>query len=165
MTAIDDAVQAARRWRIEHFPGDGSLPVAPGRHLTVIACMDSRLDIFGLLGLGIGDAHVIRNAGGILSDDMLRSLAISQRKLGTREVILVHHTDCGLMKITDESFAAELEHDTGERPRWSPGAFTDPVTSVRESMRRIRQSPFVPHRGEVRGFVYHVEDGELREVH
>ena len=164
MTATDDAIQAARRWRVEHFPGDGTLPVAPGKKMTVIACMDSRLDIFGLLGLAIGDAHVIRNAGGILTEDMLRSLTISQRKLGTREVVLIHHTDCGLMKITDESFGAELEAETGTRPDWVPGAFRDPVESVRESMRRIRQSPFVPHRGDVRGFVYHVENGELREV-
>jgi carbonic anhydrase len=165
MTATDDAVLASRRWRDQHFPGDGSLPVAPGKHLAVVACMDSRLDIFGLLGLGIGEAHVIRNAGGIITDDMLRSLAISQRKLGTREIILVHHTDCGLQKVTDEEFAEELEQDTGTRPTWTAGAFTDPAESVRESMRRIRQSPYVPNRGDVRGFVYHVESGELREVH
>jgi carbonic anhydrase len=165
MTATDDALAAARTWRTEHFPGDGSLPVAPGKHLAVVACMDSRLDVFGLLGLGIGEAHVMRNAGGIITDDMLRSLSISQRKLGTKEIILVHHTDCGLMKVTDESFAAEVEADTGARPEWVAGAFTDPVSSVRESMRRIRQSPFIPQRGDVRGFVYHVESGELREVH
>ena len=139
-------------------------PVAPAKRLAVVACMDSRIDTFALLGLQVGEAHVMRNAGGVITDDMVRSLAISQRKLGTREIVLVHHTDCGLTKTTDAQFAAELERDTGASPTWTAEAFTDPVASLRESMHRIRTSPFVPERGSVRGFVYDVDTGELREV-
>jgi carbonic anhydrase len=164
VTAADDAVVAAKEWQRNHFPGKGHLPVAPAKRMAVVACMDSRLDIFALLGLAIGDAHVLRNGGGVISDDMIRSLAVSQRKLGTQEIVLVHHTDCGQTKVSDDEFTAELERDTGERPAWPIFAFTDPVADVRESMHRIRTSPFIPNRGQVRGFVYHVETGELREV-
>ena len=165
VTATDDAVLASRAWRERHFPNEGHLDVAPRKQLAVVACMDSRIDVFGLLGLGIGEAHVLRNAGGVITDDMIRSLAISQRRLGTREVVLVHHTDCGLMQLSEDGFKAELEAQTGMRPTWAVESFTDPVVSVRQSMERIRRSPFIPHRGQVRGFVYNVDNGELREAH
>lgn len=165
VTATDDAVLASRAWRERNFPTDSHPDVAPRRHLAVVACMDSRIDVFGMLGLDIGDAHVLRNAGGVITDDMIRSLAISQRRLGTREIVLVHHTDCGLMHLSEDGFKSELEAQTGVRPSWSVESFTDPVASVRQSMQRIRISPFVPHRGQVRGFVYDVDTGELREAH
>jgi carbonic anhydrase len=165
VTATDDAVIASRTWRQSHFPSEGHLEVAPRKKLAVVACMDSRIDVFGLLGLEVGEAHVLRNAGGVVTDDMIRSLAISQRKLGTREILLVHHTDCGLMRLSEDGFKAELEAQTGMRPAWAVESFTDPVASVRQSMQRIRVSPFIPHRGEVRGFVYDVDTGELREAH
>ena len=125
--------------------------------------MDARLVPLRVLGLEAGDAHIIRNAGGIATNDAIRSLAISQRKLGTEEIVLLHHTDCGMAKFTDEEFVQELESETGARPEWSPGAFADADESVRESIRRIRESPFIPHKN-VRGYVYAVEDGSLREV-
>lgn len=165
VTATDDAVLAAQSWRANSFPDAAGLDAAPARQLTVVACMDARIDVFGLLGLRIGQAHVLRNAGGVITDDMIRSIAISQRRLGTREVILLHHTRCGLMTLTEDGFKRELESETGVRPTWAVESFTDPVESVRQSMQRIRVSPFVPHRGQVRGFVYDVDTGELREVH
>ncbi len=164
MTATDEAVIASKLWRESHFPGPGHVDVSPRKHLAVVACMDSRIDVFGVLGLEIGDAHVMRNAGGVVTDDMIRSLAISQRKLGTREILLVHHTDCGLLKLTEDGFKAELEAATGMRPAWAVESFTDPVVSVRQSVQRIRMSPFIPHREAVRGFVYDVDTGELREA-
>jgi carbonic anhydrase len=164
VTATDDAVVASREWRVRTFPNEMPSEVSPRRHLAVVACMDSRIDVFGMLGLHVGDAHVLRNAGGVITDDMIRSLAISQRRLGTREIVLVHHTDCGLMQLTEDGFKAELEAETGLRPAWAIESFSDPVASVRQSMHRIRVSPFVPHRGQVRGFVYDVNTGELREV-
>ncbi len=164
MTATDDAVQASRVWRERHFPTSVPSEVSPRRHMAVVACMDSRIDVFGLLGLNVGDAHVLRNAGGVITDDMIRSLAISQRRLATREIVLIHHTDCGLMGLTEDGFKGELEAETGLRPAWAVESFTDPVASVRQSMQRIRVSAFVPHRGQVRGFVYHVDTGELREA-
>jgi carbonic anhydrase len=165
VTATDDAVLASRAWRERNFPNEGHLDVAPSKQLSVVACMDSRIDVFGLLGLEVGEAHVLRNAGGVITDDMIRSLAISQRRLGTREILLVHHTDCGLMTLSEQGFKAELEAQTGVRPTWAVESFTDPVASVRRSMERIRRSPFVPHRGSVRGFVYDIDTGELREAH
>ncbi len=164
MTATDDAAAASRKWREQHFPHKGHLAVSPTRHLAVVACMDSRIDVFGLLGLEVGEAHVLRNAGGVITDDMIRSLAISQRKLGTREILLVHHTDCGLMRLSEDGFKAELEEETGMRPTWAIESFTDPVASVRQSMQRVRTSAFVPHRDQVRGFVYQVDTGELIEA-
>ena len=164
MTATDDAVRASLEWRDRTFPHAKPSEVSPRRHLAVVACMDSRIDVFGMLGLNIGDAHVLRNAGGVITDDVIRSLAISQRRLGTREVLLVHHTDCGLMQLTEDGFKAELEEQTGLRPAWAVESFSDPAASVRQSMQRIRVSPFIPHRGQVRGFVYQVQTGELREV-
>lgn len=143
---------------------DAGLPVAPRRQLAVVACMDSRMDIFALLGLGNGEAHIIRNAGGVVTDDVIRSLCLSQRALSTREIILIHHTDCGLQKVTDDGFRSELERAVGEKPRWAVEAFTDPWADTRQSARRIRSSPFIEHTDHVRGFVYDVETGRLDEV-
>jgi carbonic anhydrase len=126
--------------------------------------MDARLDLFGILGLRPGDAHLIRNAGGVATDDVIRSLAISQRKLGTREVVLVHHTDCGMLTFTEDEFRRELLEETGIKPAWVAEAFTDLDADVRSSIARIRSSPFIPYRDAVRGFVYEVETGALREV-
>jgi carbonic anhydrase len=137
---------------------------APSRRLAVVACMDARLNLFGVLGLREGDAHLIRNAGGVVTDDVIRSLAISQRKLGTREVVLVHHTDCGMLTFTDDEFRHELEDEVGIRPPWAAEAFRDLDADVRQSMARVRTSPYLPHRDAVRGFVYEVETGRLREV-
>jgi carbonic anhydrase len=136
----------------------------PGRRVAVVACMDARLDLFGLLGLQPGDAHLIRNAGGVVTDDVIRSLAISQRKLGTREIVLVHHTDCGMLTFTDDEFRNALEDETGIRPAWSAEAFRDVDGDVRQSLARIANSPFLPHKDDVRGFVFEVETGRLREV-
>ena len=140
------------------------LPAAPARKLAVLACMDARLDPARVLGLEEGDAHVIRNAGGVVSDDALRSLAISQNLLGTEEIVLIHHTDCGMLTFTDAEFADRLEDETGERPDWPVHSFRDLEGNVRESIERIRDSPFVPRTENVRGFVYEVETGRLREV-
>src|SRR4051794_21946877 len=136
----------------------GGLPTPPGRQVAVVACMDSRMDIFALLGLKNGEAHIIRNAGGVVTDDVIRPLAISQRKLGTREIILVHHTQCGALTFTDDELREELQIETGMKPMWSPESFSDLDAAVRNSMNRIRSSPFIPHR-EVRGFVFDVDSG------
>jgi carbonic anhydrase len=143
---------------------DASLTAAPARRVAVLACMDARVNLFEILGLSDGDAHLIRNAGGVVSDDAIRSLAISQNLLGTEEIILIHHTDCGLLAITDEEFADRLEAETGERPEWSALAFTDLDDDVRAGIEKIRSSPFIPSTDSVRGFVYEVETGLLREV-
>lgn len=140
------------------------LPLPPARKLAVLACMDARLDPAKVLGLSEGDAHVIRNAGGVVSDDALRSLAISQNLLGTEEIILIHHTDCGMLTFTDDEFADKLEDETGDRPGWPVHTFDDLDANVRASIDRIRNSPFVPHTDRVKGFVYEVETGRLREV-
>jgi carbonic anhydrase len=142
----------------------GGLSAAPERHLTVVACMDARLDLFALLGLKIGDAHILRNAGGVVTPDVIRSVAISQRLLGTTEIMLIHHTGCGLLNTTDEEFRAQLKADTGLEPDWAVEAFTDLDEDVRESIARIKADPFVPHKDSVRGFVFDVKSGELREV-
>jgi carbonic anhydrase len=143
---------------------NAGLPAPPAKRIAVVACMDARLDVHAMLGLELGDAHVIRNAGGVVTDDTLRSLSISQRKLGTEEIVLVHHTDCGLLSFTDEDFRRELREDTGAEPPWPAGAFTDLDDDVRESIARITASPFIPRTDAVRGFVYDVETGRLREV-
>ncbi len=140
------------------------LPRTPARKLAVLACMDARLDPAKVLGLQEGDAHVIRNAGGVVSDDALRSLAISQNLLGTEEIVLIHHTDCGMLTFTDDEFAAKLEAETGQKPDWRAHAFDDLETNVRESIDKIRQSPFVPKTDKVKGYVYEIETGRLREV-
>jgi carbonic anhydrase len=143
---------------------DDHLPVAPSRQLAIVACMDSRMDIFEILGLGHGEAHVIRNAGGVITDDVIRSLCLSQRYLGTREVILMHHTDCGLQRVTEDAFKAQLEEELGVKPGWSLESFSDPFDDTAQSMRRLQQSPFLPHKQHVRGFVYDVDTGVLHEV-
>jgi carbonic anhydrase len=140
------------------------LPLPPARKLAVVACMDARLNVYGMLGLTEGDAHVIRNAGGVVTDDEIRSLAISQRLLGTEEIILIHHTDCGMLTFTDDAFKATIEKDTGIRPEWAAEAFPDLESDVRQSIARIKASPFIPHKDAIRGFVYEVETGRLREV-
>ncbi len=142
----------------------GPLPLPPSRQVAVVACMDARLDVYGALGLRPGEAHVIRNAGGVVTEDEIRSLAISQRLLGTKEIILVHHTDCGMVTFTDDAFKQQVADDTGIRPPWSAEAFTDPYEDVRQSVRRIAASPFVPHTDAVRGFVFDVATGLLDEV-
>jgi carbonic anhydrase len=136
----------------------------PALHVAVLACMDARLNPYGLLGLHEGDAHVIRNAGGVVTEDEIRSLTISQRLLGTREIILIHHTDCGMLTFTDDDFKAQIEADTGLRPSWAAESFRDPAQDVRQSLARIQASPFIPHKDQVRGFVYSVTDGTLTEV-
>jgi carbonic anhydrase len=142
----------------------GHLPLPPARGVAVVACMDARLNPYGLLGLAEGDAHVIRNAGGVVTADQLRSLAISQRLLGTTEIILIHHTDCGMLTFTDDGFKADIQAELGVKPAWAAEAFTDLDEDVRQSLRRIRADPFIPVKDSVRGFVYHVETGKLREV-
>jgi carbonic anhydrase len=142
----------------------GDLPLPPAKKLAVIACMDARLNVYGALGLQEGDAHVIRNAGGVVTDDEIRSLAISQRLLGTEEIILVHHTDCGMLTFKDDDFKSAVEKDTGIRPPWAAEAFPDLEGDVRQSIARIKASPFIPRKDSVRGFVYEVETGRLREV-
>ncbi|WP_062205775.1 beta-class carbonic anhydrase [Demequina salsinemoris] len=139
-------------------------PLAPARQLAVVSCMDSRLDIFALLGLEIGDAHIMRNAGGVVTDDMIRSLTISQRKLGTREIILIHHTDCGALTFTDDELRNQLLEETGLKPSWSPESFKDLDADLRQSMERLRRSPFLVDTTQVRGFVFDVHTGALREV-
>jgi carbonic anhydrase len=143
---------------------DGDLSLQPARHLAIVACMDSRMDIFQMLGLAQGDAHVIRNAGGVVTDDVIRSLVLSQRLLGTREIILVHHTNCGLQTITEDAFKAELEAEVGIKPWWALECFTDPYTDTRQSINRLRHSPFVQYKDHIRGFVYDVADGRLHEA-
>jgi carbonic anhydrase len=143
---------------------NADLPMPPSRNLAVVACMDARLDVYALLGLGAGEAHVIRNAGGVVSEDVIRSLAISQRLLGTREVILVHHTDCGMLTFTDDQLKADIEAETGVRPHFALEAFADLERDVRQSIARLKASPFVPNKDSVRGFVYDVRSGALKEV-
>jgi carbonic anhydrase len=140
------------------------LDIRPSRRLAVVTCMDSRIDVFAALGLGQGEAHVLRNAGGVITDDAIRSLAISQRRLGTEEVMLIHHTDCGLETITDDGFRAELQASTGMAPSFAIESYTDVDANVRQSIARVRSSVFLLHRDRVRGFVYDVDTGLLREV-
>ena len=142
----------------------GPLPLPPAKQVAVLACMDARINVHAVLGLEEGDAHVIRNAGGVVTDDEIRSLAISQRLLGTKEIVLIHHTDCGMLTFTDEDFAKTLADDTGSAPAWAAQAFTDLDHDVRESVARIKESPFVPRTDQVRGFVFDVATGRLREV-
>jgi carbonic anhydrase len=140
------------------------LDVRPSRRLAIVTCMDSRLDVFAALGLGDGEAHVLRNAGGVITDDVIRSLAVSQRRLGTREIMLIHHTDCGMLTLSDDGFRAELQEATGVAPAFAIESFTDLDADVRQSILRVRRSVFVPHRDRVRGFVYDVDTHRLREV-
>jgi len=140
------------------------LPLPPARKVAIVACMDARLNVYAALGLQEGDAHVIRNAGGVVTDDEIRSLAISQRLLGTEEVILIHHTDCGMQTFTDDAFKASILLETGIKPGWAVEAFSDLEGDVRQSIARIKASPFIPRTDSVRGFIYEVESGRLREV-
>jgi carbonic anhydrase len=140
------------------------LDVRPSRRLAIVTCMDSRLDVLAALGLGNGEAHVLRNGGGVITDDVIRSLAISQRRLGTREIMLVHHTDCGMLTLTDDGFRAELQDATGVAPAFAIESFTDIDADVRQSILRVRRSPFIEHRDHVRGFIYDVDTSRLREV-
>jgi carbonic anhydrase len=162
MSATEQLLKNAEAYAAGFDKGD--LPMPPGRQVAVLACMDARLVPSRVLGLEEGDAHVIRNAGGVVDDDAIRSLAISQNLLGTREIILLHHTDCGMLTFTDDEFTAQLEASTGQRPDWRPRAFTDAAEDVRSGIAAIRESPFVPHTDAVRGFIYEVETGRLREV-
>ena len=143
---------------------DRHLDVQPSRRLAIVTCMDSRLDVFAALGLADGEAHVLRNAGGVITDDVIRSLAISQRRLGTREVMLIHHTDCGMQKLTDDGFRAELLEASGVAPAFAIESFGDVEGDVRQSLLRVRRSAFLPHRDRVRGFVYDVDTHRLREI-
>ena len=161
MTATDELLANNERYA-ESFAGQ--LPLPPSRHLAVVACMDARLNVYGILGLQDGEAHVIRNAGGVVTDDEIRSLTISQRLLGTREIVLIHHTDCGMLTFTDDDFKASIQKDTGIKPEWAAEAFPDLDQDVRQSVARIRVSPFIPHTDDVRGFVFDVATGRLREV-
>jgi carbonic anhydrase len=144
---------------------DKHLDVEPSRRLAIVTCMDSRLDVFAALGLKDGEAHVLRNAGGVITDDVIRSLAVSQRRLGTREVMLIHHTDCGMQTLTDDGFRAELQEATGVAPAFAIESFKDLDADLRQSILRVRRSPFLPHRDSVRGFAYDVDTHSLREVH
>jgi carbonic anhydrase len=161
MTATDELLANNEAYAAEF---GGLLPLPPARQLAVVACMDARLNVYGLLGLQEGESHVIRNAGGAVTDDTIRSLAISQRLLGTREIILIHHTECGMLTFTDDGFKAAIEEETGIRPPWAAEAFSDLDEDVRQSINRIRTSPFVPVKNSVRGFVFDVSTGKLREV-
>jgi len=142
----------------------GPLPLPPAKHVAVLACMDARLNVYGILGLNEGEAHVIRNAGGVVTDDEIRSLTISQRLLGTEEIILIHHTDCGMLTFTDDEFKRSIQDETGLKPAWSAESFDDLDTDVRQSIARIKASPFVPKKDSVRGFVFDVATGKLNEV-
>jgi carbonic anhydrase len=162
VSATDELLQNAEKYAAEFDKGD--LPLPPAKHVAVLACMDARLNPYGLLGLSEGDAHVIRNAGGVVTDDEIRSLAISQRLLGTDEVILIHHTDCGMLTFSDDEFRRAVQDETGIKPQWSCETFTDLEEDVRQSIARIKSSPFIPRKDSVRGFVYDVETGRLEEV-
>ncbi len=162
MSTTDDLLRNAERYAASF--DKSHLPMPPGRHIAVVACMDARLNPYGLLGIAEGDAHVIRNAGGVVSDDVVRSLAISQRLLGTREIILIHHTDCGMLTFKDDEVKAQIEAETGLRPPFALEAFPDPKKDVVQSLARITASPFIPHKDQVRGFVYDVSTGRLHEV-
>lgn len=142
----------------------GPLPLPPSRQVAVVACMDARMNVYGILGLAEGESHVIRNAGGVVTDDEIRSLAISQRLLGTREIILIHHTDCGMLTFTDDDFKAGILAETGIKPEWAAESFDDLETDVRQSIKRITSSPFIPHTDQVRGFIFDVATGRLTEV-
>ncbi len=162
MDVIDELV-ANNATLAASLPGR-HLDVRPRRRLAIVTCMDSRLDVFTAVGLQEGEAHILRNAGGVITDDVIRSLAVSQRRLGTREVMLIHHTDCGLLTLTDDGFRAELQATTGVAPAFAIESFSDVDANVRQSILRVRRSPFVLHTGHVRGFVYDVDTHRLREI-
>ena len=160
--SVTDELLANNERYAESFAGQ--LPLPPSKQLAVVACMDARLNVYDILGLQDGEAHVIRNAGGVVTDDEIRSLTISQRLLGTQEIILIHHTDCGMLTFTDDDFKAAILKDTGIKPEWAAEAFPELDEDVRQSIGRIKASPFIPHKESVRGFVFDVATGKLREV-
>ena len=162
MSTIDELVTNASAYG-QSF-SSGELPLPPAKRVAIVACMDARLNPYGLLGLREGDAHVIRNAGGVITDDEIRSLAISQRLLGTEEIMLIHHTDCGMLTFGDDEFRRQVQQETGVKPEWAAEAFDDLEEDVRQSIARIKASPFIPKKDTVRGFIYEVESGQLREV-
>jgi len=162
MTVIDDLLQNAASYADTFDKADLALP--PARRIAIVACMDARLNPHALLGLEEGDAHVIRNAGGVITDDEIRSLAISQRLLGTEEIMLIHHTDCGMLTFTDDELRRQIQDETGVKPSWAAEAFDDLEEDVRQSIARIEASPFIPRKDKIRGFVYEVETGRVREV-
>jgi len=162
MSVTDELLHNAQAYA-EGFE-NRDLPMPPGSKVAVVACMDARLNPYGLLGLREGDAHVIRNAGGVITADEIRSLAISQRLLGTEEIVLIHHTDCGMLTFTDDEFRGSIQQETGIKPEWAAEAFPDVDEDVRQSLARVNASPFIPNKDSVRGFVYEVETGKLREV-
>ena len=162
MSVTDDLLRNNEAYAAAFDKGD--LPLPPAKKVAVVACMDARLDVHGLLGLELGDAHVIRNAGGVVTDDEIRSLAISQRLLGTEEIILIHHTDCGMLTFTDDGFKRSIQDEVGIKPPWSAESFGDAQEDVRQSIARIKASPFIPHTDTVRGFVFDVATGRLDEV-
>lgn len=162
MTNTDELLRRAEA-HAETFDGSG-LPARPAKQIAVLTCMDGRVNPNRLLGLADGDAHVIRNAGGVVTDDAIRSLAISQRLLGTREIVVIHHTGCGMLAFTDDEFGRQLEADTGARPPWAAGAFADLEEDVRDSVARLKASPFIQHEDAIRGFVYDVDTGRLTEI-
>jgi carbonic anhydrase len=162
MTATDDLLRNAESYAKTFDRGE--LPLPPAKHVAIVACMDARLNVYGLLGLQEGDAHVIRNAGGVVTDGEIRSLAISQRLLATKEIVLIHHTDCGMLTFSDDDFRRQLLEETGVEPAWDAETFSDLAVDVRESIARIRDSPFIPEKGSIRGFVYDVHTGRLDEV-
>ena len=161
MSVTDDLLANNARYT-ETFTGP--LPLPPGKHVAIVACMDARLDVYRILGLNEGEAHVIRNAGGVVTDDEIRSLAISQRLLGTQEIILIHHTDCGMLTFTDDQFKKSIQDETGIKPAWGAEAFLDIDEDVRQSIARIKASPFVPNKDSIRGFVFDVATGKLHEA-
>jgi carbonic anhydrase len=161
MSVTDEYLANNERYAAEF---SGPLPMPPAKGVAVVACMDARLNVYGMLGLAEGEAHVIRNAGGVITDDEIRSLAISQRLLGTHEIILIHHTDCGMLTFTDDEFKAAIQDETGIKPPWAAESFRDVDRDVLQSIARIKASPFIPHTEEVRGFVFDVATGQLREV-
>ena len=162
MSVTDELLQNNEAYAESFDKGD--LPLPPAKGVAVVACMDARLNVHGMLGLQEGDAHVISNAGGVITDDEIRSLAISQRLLGTREIILIHHTDCGMLTFSDDELKQQIQDDVGIKPHFPMESFTDLESDVRQSIARIQASPFIPHKDSVRGFVYEVETGRLREV-
>lgn len=160
--SVTDEYLANNKKYAETF--EGPLPLPPARNIAVVACMDARLNVYGILGLNEGESHVIRNAGGVVTDDEIRSLAISQRLLGTKEIILIHHTDCGMLTFTDDEFKRGIQDEVGIKPEWAAESFSDLDEDVRQSIRRIKNSPFIPHTDAVRGFVFDVATGLLNEV-
>jgi carbonic anhydrase len=162
MSAIDEFLANNETYASQF--DKGSLPMPPAKQIAAVVCMDARLETGGLLGLAEGDAHVIRNAGGVVTDDVIRSLTISQRLLGTREIMLIHHTDCGMLTFKDADLQQQILDETGIKPPFSMESFGDLDADVRQSLERVKASPYIPHRDQVRGFVYEVESGKLREV-